>query len=182
MDELIDVLEGNRKYVKCLYVWNKIDTVSIEDVDRLARQPHSVVVAASTDLNKDRLVERIWEDLGLTRVYTKRRGEAPDLSEPVVLTAGRHGCTVESLCNQLHRSLALDFKFGVAWGTSAKHSPQHVGLDHVLADEDVIMIMKRTNAEQKADKGYAARVQAHYDKCRGKKVLERGEKKAPLKS
>jgi len=35
VDELIDVIEGNRKYVKCLYVYNKIDTISIEDVDAL---------------------------------------------------------------------------------------------------------------------------------------------------
>lgn len=33
VDDLIDVIEGNRKYVKCLYVYNKIDTISIEEVD-----------------------------------------------------------------------------------------------------------------------------------------------------
>lgn len=44
-DDLIDVIEGNRKYIKCLYVYNKIDVVSIEDVDRLARLEHSTVIA-----------------------------------------------------------------------------------------------------------------------------------------
>lgn len=33
VDDFIDVVEGNRKYVKCLYVYNKIDTVCIEDVE-----------------------------------------------------------------------------------------------------------------------------------------------------
>lgn len=33
MDDLIDVIEGNRKYVQCIYVYNKIDTISIEEVD-----------------------------------------------------------------------------------------------------------------------------------------------------
>lgn len=46
-DDFIDVIEGNRKYVKCLYVYNKIDMVSIEDVDRLARLPNSVVIACA---------------------------------------------------------------------------------------------------------------------------------------
>ena len=32
VDDLIDVIEGNRKYVRCLYVYNKIDTLSIEEV------------------------------------------------------------------------------------------------------------------------------------------------------
>ena len=185
-DDLIDVIEGNRKYVACLYVWNKIDTVSIEDVDRLARQEHSIVCAAGQELNLDRLVEKIWEYLSLTRVYTKRRGEAPDFAEPVVLTAGRHGVSVESLCTQIHRSLVQDFKYAIVWGSSTKHSPQHVGLAHMLADEDVVQIMKKTNAEQKAEKDYGARVQAHWDKLKGKisgTGNKKGDgKKAPLKT
>ena len=36
VDDLIDVIEGNRKYVKCLYVYNKIDTISIEEVDSIS--------------------------------------------------------------------------------------------------------------------------------------------------
>lgn len=43
-DELIDVILGNRVYLPCLYVYNKIDQISIQEVDRIARQPHSVVV------------------------------------------------------------------------------------------------------------------------------------------
>lgn len=35
VDDLIDVIEGNRKYVKCVYAYNKIDTISIEEVDKL---------------------------------------------------------------------------------------------------------------------------------------------------
>lgn len=30
VDEFIDVLIGNRRYVNCLYVYNKIDTTSME--------------------------------------------------------------------------------------------------------------------------------------------------------
>jgi uncharacterized protein len=37
-DDFIDVIEGNRRYIKCLYVYNKIDSVSIEDVDEIARR------------------------------------------------------------------------------------------------------------------------------------------------
>ena len=35
VQDLIDTIEGNRKYVKCVYVYNKIDTISIEDVEEL---------------------------------------------------------------------------------------------------------------------------------------------------
>ena len=37
--DLIDTIEGNRKYVKCIYVYNKIDTISIEDVDEITADP-----------------------------------------------------------------------------------------------------------------------------------------------
>lgn len=43
-DELIDVISANRVYLPCLYVYNKIDQISIEEVDRIARKPNSVVV------------------------------------------------------------------------------------------------------------------------------------------
>lgn len=43
-DELIDVICANRVYLPCLYVYNKIDQISIEEVDRIAKQPHSIVV------------------------------------------------------------------------------------------------------------------------------------------
>ncbi|KAK9846824.1 hypothetical protein WJX84_000614 [Apatococcus fuscideae] len=36
-DDLIDVIEGNRRYIKCLYVYNKVDVCSIEEVDAIAR-------------------------------------------------------------------------------------------------------------------------------------------------
>lgn len=37
-------------------------------------------------------MERIWDELGLVRVYTKKRGEHPDLSDPICL---RKGATIE---------------------------------------------------------------------------------------
>lgn len=43
-DELIDVISANRVYLPCLYVYNKIDQISIEEVDRIARKPNSIVV------------------------------------------------------------------------------------------------------------------------------------------
>lgn len=43
-DELIDVICANRVYLPCLYVYNKIDQISIEEVDRIAKQSHSIVV------------------------------------------------------------------------------------------------------------------------------------------
>jgi ribosome-interacting GTPase 1 len=34
MDEFIDIVQGNRVYIPCVYGYNKIDTVVMEEVDR----------------------------------------------------------------------------------------------------------------------------------------------------
>eukprot|EP00924_Labyrinthula_sp_SR-Ha-C_P008379 maker-scaffold_11-snap-gene-11.32-mRNA-1 protein AED:0.03 eAED:0.03 QI:54/1/1/1/0.66/0.5/4/214/408 len=162
-DELIDLIEGNRKYVKCLYCYNKIDMVSIDEVDKLARKDHSVVISCNLDLNKDYLIQKIWEYLALVRIYTKPKGQKPDFSEPVILTKDRHGCSVKSACVQVHRGLLDDFNFAYVWGVSTKHQPQVVGLNHELMDEDVVQIVKKTNQMLKNDKNYNQRVQKHWN-------------------
>ena len=50
VDDFIDVIEGNRKYMKCLYVYNKIDVIGIDDVDNLARQPNSIVISCNLNV------------------------------------------------------------------------------------------------------------------------------------
>jgi ribosome-interacting GTPase 1 len=45
VDDFIDVIEGNRKYTKCIYVYNKIDTISIEDVDLLTRDEQNACIS-----------------------------------------------------------------------------------------------------------------------------------------
>jgi len=141
-DEFIDVLIGTRKYIPCIYVYNKIDAISLEQVDKLARQNHTVVISAEQDLNLDYLVERIWEDLGLVKVYTKKRGAHPDLTDPICLRAG---ATIEGVCNGVHRSLATNFRYALVWGKSSKFAPhvQKVGLSHLVQDDDVVSIFTK---------------------------------------
>lgn len=94
VDEFIDVLIGNRRYVNAIYVYNKIDTISMEEVDRIARLPHSIVISCEQDLNLDGLRKAIWEELGLLRIYTKPKGQSVDLTEPLVV---RRDSTVEDV-------------------------------------------------------------------------------------
>ena len=54
--------------------YNKIDQISLEEVDRLARELNSVVISCEMHLNLDYLLVKLWDYLSLLRVYTKRRG------------------------------------------------------------------------------------------------------------
>lgn len=37
-------------------------------------------------LNLDRLLSKMWDEMGLVRVYTKPQGQQPDFTDPVVLS------------------------------------------------------------------------------------------------
>ena len=74
IDELIDVIEGNRVYTPCIYVINKIDQITIEELDLLDRVPHYVPISAKDEWNFDELMEKIWDYLDLIRIYTKPKG------------------------------------------------------------------------------------------------------------
>lgn len=128
VDDLIDAIEGNRKFVDVIYVYNKIDLVTLEDVDELAKRPNSVVISVSLNLNLDFLLKQVWSKLNLVRIYTKKHGCLPDLEHPVILTVKRQGCQIESVCDLIHREFKDDFKSAYVWGKSAKFSPQTCGL------------------------------------------------------
>eukprot|EP01112_Ceratiomyxa_fruticulosa_P010477 TRINITY_DN2777_c0_g2_i2.p1 TRINITY_DN2777_c0_g2~~TRINITY_DN2777_c0_g2_i2.p1 ORF type:complete len:369 (-),score=76.09 TRINITY_DN2777_c0_g2_i2:96-1202(-) len=141
-DDLIDVIEGNRVYIPALYVLNKIDAITIEELDLLDKIPHYVPISAHLEWNLDELLERIWQYLSLTRIYTKPKGQIPDYNAPIVIRGG-DAATVEVFCNRIHKALAKQMKYALVWGSSVKHQPQRVGKDHQLNDEDVVQIVKK---------------------------------------
>ena len=187
VDQLVDVVQGNREYKPCLYLYNKIDTVTIEEIDQLARMPHSMVGSVAQHYNiglaeeDDRLKQNLWKYLGLTRVYTKRKGSPPDLEEPVVLSEIRKGTTVKSLCANISSEMLRDFNYALVWGTSAKHTPQRCGLTHPLDDEDVVQIVTKTVKQQQNDKNYNILVQAANDKHAKKRLEAKKQKQSRLR-
>jgi small GTP-binding protein len=145
VDEFIDVIEGNRVYVPCIHVYNKIDLITIEELDRLARSDpyHGVVLSCALRLNMDEVLEKIWRALKIVRVYTKKRGEPPDFERPLILRSSQ--ARVADACRKIHRSLAdpTQFRYALVWGRSTKHDPQRVGLSHQLAGEDVLCVVTK---------------------------------------
>lgn len=58
---------------------------------------------------------------------------------------GKWKCVIFGMFLQSYffRTLAAQFKYALVWGTSTKYSPQRVGVSHIMADEDVIQIVKK---------------------------------------
>lgn len=131
-------MKEHRTYIKCLYVYNKIDSISLEHLDNLAREPNTCVMSCELDLGIFDVVERCWDELRLIRIYTKRKGIEPDFGEALIV---RGGSTIEDVCDAIHRTLKESFKYALVWGASARHVPQRVGLGHLVCDEDVVSIV-----------------------------------------
>lgn len=121
VDELIDVIEGNRIYMPALYVVNKIDSITVEELDLLDELPNWIPISCKHGWNMDELLEKIWSKLGIVRIYTRPRGGEVDLEEPVIIRTRRDKPTIENFVKQIHQDLVNRMKYCLVWGKSAKH-------------------------------------------------------------
>ena len=103
LSRTVDIIEGNRVYVPCIYVLNKIDAISIEELDLLDKVPHYVPISAKDEWNFDELMQKIWEYLDLIRIYTKPKGQIPDYEAPVIIKS--NASTVHDFCGKIHKQL-----------------------------------------------------------------------------
>ncbi|XP_040582284.1 uncharacterized protein [Lepeophtheirus salmonis] len=139
VDDLIDAIENNRIYLSCIFAINKIDELTINELDVLSRIENSVFISSKFLWNIDNFLISVWKYLDLIRIYPKPKNKPID--EPVVLKRGK--TKVEDFCNCIHKTIIKKLKHCIVWGNSVKYSPMKVGKDHELGDGDVIQIVKR---------------------------------------
>jgi small GTP-binding protein len=140
-DQLIDVITGNRKYIPSIAVLNKIDLVNSKYVDEVKTRIGGDIVPISADqnVNLEELKTAIYDNLKLIKVYLKPRNGSPDFEEPLIVTAGS---TISDICSKIHRKVVGEAKYALVSGNSVRFSPQRVGMDHIVADRDIVTIMK----------------------------------------
>jgi len=139
MDELIDVLEGNRVYPKLLIVVNKIDLLTPNRLKKLKLKfPDAVYISSLEGTNLDILKDTIVDKLELIQIYLKKQREKTDFNEPLII---KKDSTIKDVCDKIHRSFAKQFRYAVVTGPSAKHTNQRVGLDHIVQEGDIITII-----------------------------------------
>ncbi|MCE8423257.1 MAG: GTP-binding protein [Candidatus Methanoperedens sp.] len=141
IDQLIDAILGNRKYIPAVVVINKIDLAD-EYAIRACREkfPEALLVSADKKVHIEELKERLYEKLGFIRIFMKPQGKAADLEEPMII---RYGATVGDVCDRLHRDFRKRFRSAQIWGSSAKHEGQRAGIDHSMEDNDILTLVLR---------------------------------------
>jgi len=140
-DQLIDLIVGNRRYIPSITVLNKIDLVSPKYVTEAKKRIGQglVPISADHDVNTEDLKRAIYEKLKLIKVYLKPRNGEPDFEEPLIVTAGS---TISDVCERIHRKFAGEAKYALVSGTSVRFSPQRVGMEHIVHDQDIVTIVK----------------------------------------
>jgi len=143
IDQFIDSLDTNCRYIPMLLVVNKIDLADAEYLQKLKSElPDAIYVAADQGYHMDLLREKIFQQLELIRIYLKPQGRKADLEEPLIV---RKGSTVEEVALRLHRDFVRNFRQARVWGSSVKFPGQKVGLEHHLQDQDVLRIIIKNN-------------------------------------
>lgn len=138
LDQLIDVILGNRKYIQSMTVINKIDLANADVLEDVGEKfPDALLISADTDINLEELKDTLYHNLGFIHIFLKPRGEDADMEEPMIV---RVNSTVGDICDELHRDFRRKFRYAQVWGDSAKHEGQRVGLQHTLLDEDILSI------------------------------------------
>ena len=140
-DELIDVVEGNKKYLPGIVIVNKMETVSEEKLQEAkARYPEAIFVSAELGINLEELKEKIFSGLKMIRIYLKQPGKEADVKEPLIM---RQGDRLNELCIKLHREFVKKFRFARIWG-SVKYDGQKITkLAHELQDRDIVELHLR---------------------------------------
>lgn len=149
-DQLIDVLESNRKYMPGIVVVNKIDSLTEEGVKQLNQKLRNneltdknediVLISAEKGISLEKLKETIYNRLNLIRVCLKEIGKKPDLENPLIM---KQGCEVKDVCEKLHKDFVSKFKFAKVWGKSAKFPGQKFKINHKMIDRDVVEVHLR---------------------------------------
>lgn len=108
--------------------------VGLEMIKKL--YPEFTIV--STSILDDKLMEKfkraVFDALGIIRVYTKKVGQEPDFSDPIILPLGG---SVEDAALTIHKDFAQKLQYARVWG-KGKYEGQRVKKSFVLCDEDII--------------------------------------------
>jgi hypothetical protein len=136
VDQLIDCIEDNKKYMPAIVVFNKMDLVTPERIRELqADYGADIFISAQQKLGMDGLRELIYDRLDLMSVYMKEPGKEADMQVPMIMF---RSSTIRDVCSKLHKDFVAKFTFARIWGKSAKFPGQKQMLGHKLKDGDVL--------------------------------------------
>ena len=131
LNRLIDAFLGNRVYSPYLLIVNKIDLSS----SSFQNNPKTVFISAEKEVGIEELKEKIWQNLGLIRVYLKSQRKGVDLNQPYILKKGQ---SLKDILEKLSFADINRVNSAKIYGPKAKFAGQKVSLSFTPEDEEVV--------------------------------------------
>lgn len=133
LSEITTLLKEERVSNKKIFILGRVDSIDKSELARL--KPFGLLhVSAQKPAGLEELKQKILENTGLMRIYTKEPGKKPS-EKPLVL---KKDSPIKELAEKIRKDFVNRFIKARIWGASAKFSGQTVGLEHVLHDKDVV--------------------------------------------
>ncbi len=144
LDDIEAAIIKNRVYKPTLILLNKADQLNSEEAKRVLSELKKedltgILVSARTGIGLDKIGDKLYDALGIIRVYTKQPN-GPVSKTPIILEKGSRVIDVTEL---IHSRIARGFKYAKVWGEKVKYPGMKVGADYVLNDGDIIEIYWR---------------------------------------
>ena len=131
IDRLIDGMVKSRKYLPLINVINKVDEGIASSLK--ASRNDALYVSAEKDIGIEGLKEKIWEKLGMVRVYLKReRTSEPDKRDPLII---KNDKTVGDVLKKISNQMSQDITRVFVWGKKVKFAGQEVSFSYPVFDE-----------------------------------------------
>lgn len=131
VDRLIDGLVKSRKYMPAVKIVTKMDLVKPMDFKKI---PEDVLkMCVDQNLGIEEFKERIWQGLGLVRVYLKRdRITEGDKKEPLII---KNTANLDQVLKRISNQMRDDVGKAYIWGKNARFPGQEVSFNFQVFDE-----------------------------------------------
>ena len=131
VDRLIDGLVKTRRYMPAVEIITKMDLVKKSDIKKI---PDKVLkMSVDQNIGIDEFKEKIWQGLGLVRVYLKREriGES-DRKDPLII---KNTATLDLVLKRISNQMRDDVNKAYIWGKNARFPGQEVSFNCPVFDE-----------------------------------------------
>jgi len=131
VDRLIDGLVKTRKYMPAVEIITKMDLAKLENIKKIPERVLKMCV--DQNLGIDEFKERVWQGLGLVRVYLKKdRTSQADKKEPLII---KNTSTLDQVLKRISNQMRDDVNKAYIWGKGARFPGQEVSFKFQVFDE-----------------------------------------------
>lgn len=131
VDRLIDGMVKTRKYMPAVELVTKVDLASEKEFKKI---PQRVVkMSVEKNIGIEEFKEKIWQGLGLVRVYLKKdRSTMADYKEPLIV---KNTDTLDKVLKRISNQMRDDVNKAYIWGKGARFPGQEVSFSFQVFDE-----------------------------------------------